>query len=241
LSAQFDDGPSRIRSRSGLTCADGPSARQGSRRMQAERSVLGQAGDRFVVFAAVFVGEHVDSGLSCRASRCAVNLTKVCLHVDLDREPRRMSVWPVAIHTRTPDEIGIIARPSIGQRCNRRRQHRRVDCARDLHPRSARELDLDHPAVGQTGGCNIRRDLHRRSDSPAVHAADGANHTAGLDEAPLLWQTTTRWHSTPATPPPVAPSPPSSTSPALNRCDDLNSPVRHVTIPMNSQMTHTLR
>jgi hypothetical protein len=69
-----------------------------------------------------------------------------------------MSVWPVAIHTRTPDEIS----PSIGQRCNRRRQHRRVDCARDPHPRSARELDLDHPAVGQTGGCNIRSDLHRR-------------------------------------------------------------------------------
>src|SRR5215470_10679000 len=55
--------------------------------------VLGQAGDRFVVFAAVFVGEHVDSGLSCRASRRAVNLTKVCLHVDLDR--KRDLVQPV--------------------------------------------------------------------------------------------------------------------------------------------------
>ena len=29
-------------------------------------------------------------------------------------------------------------------------------------------------------------------------------------------------------------------SPALNRCDDLDPPVRHVTIPVNSHMTHTL-
>src|ERR1700674_3494681 len=35
-SARFDDAPSQIRSRSGLTCADGPSARPGSRRRRAE-------------------------------------------------------------------------------------------------------------------------------------------------------------------------------------------------------------
>src|SRR5271169_6804988 len=48
--------------------------------------ILGQAGDRLVVLGAVFVGEHVDGGLSGRAGRRAVNLPKVCLHVDLDRE-----------------------------------------------------------------------------------------------------------------------------------------------------------
>src|SRR3954466_6990290 len=48
--------------------------------------VLRQADHRLVVFAAVFVGEHVDRGLGCRAGRRAVNLTKVGLHVDLDRE-----------------------------------------------------------------------------------------------------------------------------------------------------------
>src|SRR3979411_21512 len=48
--------------------------------------VLRQAVDRLVVLAAVFVGEHVDRSLSCRAGRRAVKLTKICLHVDLDRE-----------------------------------------------------------------------------------------------------------------------------------------------------------
>src|SRR5271169_6426221 len=48
--------------------------------------ILGQAGDRLLVLGAVFVGEHVDGGLGGRAGRCAVNLTKVCFHVDLDRE-----------------------------------------------------------------------------------------------------------------------------------------------------------
>jgi len=36
LFARFDDAPSRIRSRSGLTCADGPSARRESRRRRAK-------------------------------------------------------------------------------------------------------------------------------------------------------------------------------------------------------------
>src|SRR5271157_4097999 len=45
--------------------------------------VLSQAGDRLLVFGAVFVGEHVDGG---RAGRRSVNLSKVCLHIDLDRE-----------------------------------------------------------------------------------------------------------------------------------------------------------
>src|SRR5271166_5108496 len=49
-------------------------------------AVLCQAGDRLLVFGAVFVGEHVDGGLGGRTSRCSVNLSKVCLHVDLDRE-----------------------------------------------------------------------------------------------------------------------------------------------------------
>src|SRR5712672_3711994 len=48
--------------------------------------ILGQAGDRLVVFGAVLVGEHIDGRLGCRAGRRTVNFTKVCLHVDLDRE-----------------------------------------------------------------------------------------------------------------------------------------------------------
>src|SRR5215204_1748690 len=49
-------------------------------------SVLGQAGDCLLVLGAVFVGEHVDRRLGGRAGRRAVNLAKVRLHVDLDRE-----------------------------------------------------------------------------------------------------------------------------------------------------------
>ena len=29
-------------------------------------------------------------------------------------------------------------------------------------------------------------------------------------------------------------------SPPLNRCDDLNLSIRHVSIPMNTHMTHTI-
>src|SRR6187401_1596639 len=49
-------------------------------------SVLGQACDRLLIFGAVFVGEHVDGDLGGRAGRRSINLSKVCLHVDLDRE-----------------------------------------------------------------------------------------------------------------------------------------------------------
>src|SRR5271169_2324841 len=49
-------------------------------------SVLRQTGDGLVVLGAVFVGEHVDRRLGCCAGRRAVNLPKVWLHVDLDRE-----------------------------------------------------------------------------------------------------------------------------------------------------------
>src|SRR5579863_8817069 len=48
--------------------------------------ILRQANNRLVVLGAVFFGEHVDRRLGCRAGRRTVNLTKVCLHVDLDRE-----------------------------------------------------------------------------------------------------------------------------------------------------------
>src|SRR6266478_3840733 len=48
--------------------------------------VLGQAGDCLVVLGAVLIGEHIDGRLGCRAGRRTVNFTKVCLHVDLDRE-----------------------------------------------------------------------------------------------------------------------------------------------------------
>src|SRR6266403_1353746 len=49
-------------------------------------SILGQAGDRLVVFGAVLVGEHINGRLGCRAGRRTINFTKVCLHVDLGRE-----------------------------------------------------------------------------------------------------------------------------------------------------------
>src|SRR6266481_2162887 len=49
-------------------------------------SIPGQTGDRLVLLVAVFVGEHVDRRLGGRAGRRSVNLAKVCLHVDLDRE-----------------------------------------------------------------------------------------------------------------------------------------------------------
>jgi len=49
-------------------------------------AILGQAGDRLVVLGAVFVGEPVDRRLGRRTCRRAVDLTKVGLHVDLDRE-----------------------------------------------------------------------------------------------------------------------------------------------------------
>src|SRR3954463_14547232 len=48
--------------------------------------ILRQAGDRLVVLGAVFVGEHVDRGLGRRTGRRAVNLAKVGLHVELNRE-----------------------------------------------------------------------------------------------------------------------------------------------------------
>src|SRR3954449_11843777 len=48
--------------------------------------ILDHAGDCLVVLGAVFVSEHINSGFGIRAGRCAVNLAKVCLHVDLDRE-----------------------------------------------------------------------------------------------------------------------------------------------------------
>src|SRR6516165_3361434 len=49
-------------------------------------TVLRQAGDCLVVAGAVLVGEHIDGRFGCRAGRRTVNFTKVCLHVDLDRE-----------------------------------------------------------------------------------------------------------------------------------------------------------
>src|ERR1700722_2588025 len=48
--------------------------------------VLDQAGGRLLVLGAVFIGEHIDRRLDGRAGRRSVNLSKVCFHVDLDRE-----------------------------------------------------------------------------------------------------------------------------------------------------------
>src|ERR1700730_2672831 len=48
--------------------------------------VLGQTGDRLVVLGIVFVSEHINRCLGRRAGRRGVNLAKIYLHVDLDRE-----------------------------------------------------------------------------------------------------------------------------------------------------------
>src|SRR6185369_1327872 len=48
--------------------------------------VFRQAGDGFLVLGAVFIGEHVDRRLGRRAGWRAVDFTKVCFHVGLDRE-----------------------------------------------------------------------------------------------------------------------------------------------------------
>jgi hypothetical protein len=69
-----------------LTCADGPSARRGLEEGEQRFPVLGQTGDRLVVLGIVLVGEHIDRCLGRRTGRRGVNLAKVDLHVDLDRE-----------------------------------------------------------------------------------------------------------------------------------------------------------
>ena len=48
--------------------------------------ILRQAGDRLLVLGGVFIGEHVDRRLGRPAGRRAVNLAKVGLHVELNRE-----------------------------------------------------------------------------------------------------------------------------------------------------------
>jgi hypothetical protein len=40
-------------------------------------AVFRQTGNRLIVLGAIFVGEHVDRHLGCRAGRRAVNITKV--------------------------------------------------------------------------------------------------------------------------------------------------------------------
>lgn len=81
--------------------------------------------------------------------------------------PRRISVWPVAIHTRTAGEMGS-PRPSICQCRDRNLQRRRVDRARDPHPSPGRKLDLDRAAAGRPDRTKRRprlRDHHRRYEA----------------------------------------------------------------------------
>jgi len=60
-----------------------------------------------------------------------------------------MSVWPVAIHTRTPDAMGDYRGFPSDRAATGGLQRRRVDRARDPHPSSGRKLDLDRAAAGQ--------------------------------------------------------------------------------------------
>ena len=126
---------------------------------------------------------------------------------------------------------------SIAERRNRRRQRHCIDRTLDPQPDPGRKLDLDYSGIGQVNWTCLRRDLHggkshrcTKPTAPAIQLArmnpgfpcnrgnTGARLKGGCHQPFLLRRT-----------------PPSST---LNRCDDLNPLVRHVTIPMNSHMTH---
>src|SRR6266851_3678056 len=61
------------------------SAGKSKKASRASRSFVRQA-TALSYLAPYFVGEHIDGRLGCRAGRRTVNFTKVCLHVDLDRE-----------------------------------------------------------------------------------------------------------------------------------------------------------
>src|SRR5215471_21338641 len=128
------------------------------------------------------------------------------------------------------------------QRGNHRRQRRRIHCARDPHPCSRCELDVDRlKADKTTSRRSLAGNLHRRKTgrcrrahlpSPAKELTwmnpglsgycrhTGSRFQRCCDQLLLL-------RETPAPPP-------------LNRCDDLNLPIRHVIIPVNTHITHTL-
>jgi hypothetical protein len=122
------------------------------------------------------------------------------------------------------------------QRPDHSHQRRRVGRAPDPHPRSAGKLDLDRSRAGHTG----RRNPYWRKtqlllspqlpppaiqlpgmnpDFPRNRRYAGTRLQRRRNQLPLLRR---------------APA-----SPTLNRRDDLNPSLSHVTIPMNSHMTHT--
>ena len=73
--------------------------------------------------------------------------------------PRRMSVCPVAIHTRTPERIGIIGAQRPDHRCGQFGRRR----LRNAQPRRAGKLDLDRWRRVQCGTI-VAAVVHRRND-----------------------------------------------------------------------------
>jgi hypothetical protein len=82
--------------------------------------------------------------------------------------PRRISVWPAAIHARTTEETGIIAvAPTKAQQPQRSAS---LGCAGNPHPRSACKLDLDRSDTG-TASRAIGAILLDQNDEWAVQRA----------------------------------------------------------------------
>src|SRR5262249_25415129 len=108
-------------------------------------------------------------------------------------------------------------------------------------PCSRCELDLDRPKADKTTSRrSLAGNLHRRKTSRCrrAHLPSPAKELTWMNPglSGYCRHTGSRFQrrcdqllllrETPAPPP-------------LNRCDDLNLPIRHVTIPMNTHMPHT--
>jgi len=115
----------------------------------------------------------------------------------------------------------------ICQQGNLRRYRRRIDRAR----RSASTLR------SQTRSQSCRDQRHQLNRAPTPPrpaqgrwAAGAASHTARPNEFRRPAPPFRRRHAAPARPPPAPRE--------LDRCDDFDPPVRHVTIPKRNHMTH---
>src|SRR6516162_806464 len=147
--------------------------------------------------------------------------------------PRRMSVWPVAIHTLTP-EIGIIGAVRVSAR------RERPSASQDPPPpRSASVLPPRTRSRSFQGRQSQLPEPHPQSApaqnrSALLRASAAATQKVDLDEPRRCRSLTRNPHRRKTGRRCCAHLPP------LNRRDDFNPLVHHVTIPMNTHMTHTL-